>query len=97
MKKEKITVSKIAELAGVSPATVSRVLNHRSIVKESTIRQVEDAISGCESGRQGEHPVPEKYSRDLSGKRVSCKRHHEPDGERAGKSVLYGLRLQSLL
>ena len=45
MKKEKITVSKIAELAGVSPATVSRVLNHRSIVKESTIRQVEDAMS----------------------------------------------------
>lgn len=45
MKKEKVTVSKIAETAGVSPATVSRVLNHRSIVKPETIRQVEDAMA----------------------------------------------------
>lgn len=44
MKKEKITVSKIAQIAGVSPATVSRVLNHRSIVKDSTIKAVEDAM-----------------------------------------------------
>ena len=41
----KITVLQIAEEAGVSPATVSRVLNHRDIVKEGTIRQVENAMN----------------------------------------------------
>ena len=41
----KITVSQIANEAGVSPATVSRVLNHREIVKEETVRQVENAMN----------------------------------------------------
>lgn len=45
MKKEKITVSKIAQKAGVSNATVSRVLNHRSQVKKETIKQVEAAMT----------------------------------------------------
>ncbi|HHV11155.1 MAG TPA: LacI family transcriptional regulator [Clostridiales bacterium] len=40
----KITVSKIAAGAGVSPATVSRVLNHRHLVKPETIEQVENAM-----------------------------------------------------
>ncbi len=45
MKKDKITVGKIAKKAGVSPSTVSRVLNHRNIVKSETIKQVEDAMA----------------------------------------------------
>ena len=47
---KKITVSLIAEKAQVSPATVSRVLNHRELVKEPTIRKVEEAMRslGCQ-------------------------------------------------
>lgn len=45
MKKEKITVSLIAKKAGVSAATVSRVLNHRSLVKPGTIQKVEAAMT----------------------------------------------------
>ncbi|MFV0364547.1 MAG: LacI family DNA-binding transcriptional regulator [Suipraeoptans sp.] len=44
MKREKITVSKIAKEADVSPATVSRVMNHPEIVHNSTITQVEKAM-----------------------------------------------------
>ena len=44
MKKRKPTIAAIASEANVSPATVSRVINHRNLVNESTIRQVEDAM-----------------------------------------------------
>ena len=44
MKKHKPTIAAIANEANVSPATVSRVINHRNLVNESTIQQVEDAM-----------------------------------------------------
>ena len=46
---KKVTVSQIAKKAEVSSATVSRVLNHRELVKESTILRVESAMRelGC--------------------------------------------------
>lgn len=91
MKKDKITVSKIAETAGVSPATVSRVLNHRSIVKESTIKAVEDAMNtlGYPLSRETLYPVSEQplivlnipgienvfYQDVIKGARVSAKAH----------------------
>ncbi len=91
MKKEKITVSKIAETAGVSPATVSRVLNHRSIVKPETIKQVEDAMMllGCPVSREPSYNVSRQplivinipgienafYQNVLKGARVSAKAH----------------------
>ncbi len=34
MKKEKVTINTIAEEAGVSPSTVSRVLNKPNLVQE---------------------------------------------------------------
>ncbi|MDO4274553.1 MAG: LacI family DNA-binding transcriptional regulator [Eubacteriales bacterium] len=40
----KVTAAQIAEKAQVSPATVSRVLNHRELVKEFTIQKVEKAM-----------------------------------------------------
>ena len=42
---KKVTVSQIAKYAGVSPATVSRVLNHRDQVKEDTILKVKEAMN----------------------------------------------------
>ena len=44
MKQKKIRTSDIAKLAGVSPATISRVLNHRELVKSETIAMVEHAM-----------------------------------------------------
>lgn len=42
--KKKATISEIAQESNVSPATVSRVLNHRDQVKEETIQAVEQAM-----------------------------------------------------
>lgn len=60
----KITVAQIAAQAGVSPATVSRVLNHRELVKENTVRLVEDAMKllgaslpAYQSSTPEKHPV----------------------------------------
>lgn len=91
MKKEKVTVADIAEKAGVSPATVSRVLRHRDLVKKETIQQVEAAMSelGCliEKGKMSpsaEQPliilnVPELdnvfYLKVIDGALVSAKAH----------------------
>lgn len=44
MKKKKITVADLARKSGVSAATVSRVINHRELVKEETVRAVEKAM-----------------------------------------------------
>ena len=40
MKKDLPTVAQLARAAGVSPATVSRVLNHKGIVKADTYNRV---------------------------------------------------------
>lgn len=45
MPNKKPTITEIAEFAGVSKATVSRVMNHRSLVKPETVRAVEEAMS----------------------------------------------------
>lgn len=44
MSKNKATLNDVARAAGVSSATVSRVLNHRSLVNRETLRQVENAM-----------------------------------------------------
>lgn len=44
MAKNKYTTRDIAKLAGVSPATVSRVMNHREIVDEETAAKVDAAV-----------------------------------------------------
>ena len=44
MKKEKVTINTIAEEAGVSPSTVSRVLNKPNLVQEKTRSAVNAAL-----------------------------------------------------
>ena len=55
MKKSKTTILEIADQAGVSPATVSRVLNHRSLVKADTISKVEEAMRTLVQGQMFSH------------------------------------------
>lgn len=47
MKRANLPVTKIAEKAGVSPATVSRVLNHPELVNGETRDRIESAIQDC--------------------------------------------------
>lgn len=54
-----MNIRDIAKLAGVSSATVSRVINHSGYVKEETRQKVEQAI-------QGNHYVPNAAARSLS-------------------------------
>ena len=41
---KRATVEDIAKYCGVSSATVSRVVNHRELVKPQTVKLVEDAM-----------------------------------------------------
>lgn len=43
-KKQTITINDVADLASVSPMTVSRVLNNKGVVKDSTRRRVQEAM-----------------------------------------------------
>ena len=43
-KRQNITIKEVAEMAGVSQMTVSRVLNNQSLVKETTRERVHQAI-----------------------------------------------------
>ncbi|MEE2526838.1 LacI family DNA-binding transcriptional regulator [Hyphobacterium sp. HN65] len=43
-KKQKITIQDVAEMAAVSPMTVSRVLNNKGVVKEATRKRVQEAM-----------------------------------------------------
>ena len=61
MKQKKIRTSDIAKLAGVSPATISRVLNHRELVKPETVAIVERAMQ--ELGLSLPSPISEKKNR----------------------------------
>jgi LacI family repressor for deo operon, udp, cdd, tsx, nupC, and nupG len=60
----KVTAAQIAEKANVSPATVSRVLNHRELVKSSTVQSVEEAMKelgyafpGPQPSQSTENPI----------------------------------------
>lgn len=53
----KLRTADIAKKAGVSPATVSRVINHRELVRPETIKIVEKAMA--ELGYVPKYPIPE--------------------------------------
>lgn len=55
-----MTLAKVAKRAGVSTATVSRVLNNREIVKDSTLRRVLSAIETL-------NYYPNLHARSLAG------------------------------
>jgi LacI family transcriptional regulator len=60
--REAATIRDVAERAGVSVATVSRVLNGKEVVREETLRQVLDAARAL-------HYVPNVAARSLSNRR----------------------------
>lgn len=59
-----MTIKEIASIAHVSPATVSRVLNHSAPVKEETRKRIEQVIAE-------HHYLPNEFARSLSNKRSS--------------------------
>lgn len=61
---KKATVQEIAKFAGVSSSTVSRVINHRELVKSQTIKAVEDAMKalGVEVNKSSDNAP---YSRNI--------------------------------
>ena len=58
------TIKSVAELAGVSIKTVSRVINKEGTVKPDTLKRVEDAIASLRY-------TPNKAARDLASKAAS--------------------------
>lgn len=61
---KKVTVEDIAKFAGVSSATVSRVINHRELVKEQTVKAVEDAMNAL-GVNLSKGSSDDSYSRDI--------------------------------
>ena len=55
-RKQHATIREVAEMAGVSQMTVSRVLNRRESVKESTREKVEEAIQALETAIRNQFP-----------------------------------------
>ena len=80
----KITVSDIAKEAKVSPATVSRVINHRyDLVTENTVKTVHEAMKALGYDIPAENPVHEK-NRPLI-------MVHVPDGNPFYEKILQGV------
>lgn len=60
MKNSKTTVADIARQAGVSPATISRALNHPELLKPATLLKVEAAMNALGLAPEFAERVPEK-------------------------------------
>lgn len=89
---KKVTIQMLAEYTGLSPATISRVFNHSNLVKESTRRQVEEAMTAlgmppAPAAAQKETLKPtiilnipdienNYYQKIISGATVSAKAHN---------------------
>lgn len=89
---KKVTIQMLAEYTGLSPATISRAFNHSDLVKESTRRQVEEAMTAL--GMPPTPAVTQKetlkptiilnipdiennyYQKIISGATVSAKAHN---------------------
>ena len=88
---KKVTIKDLAEFTGLSPATVSRVLNNSSLVKDATKKRVEEAMNQLgmplahySEGMKDNKPIivlniPDiennYYQRVISGATVSAKAH----------------------
>lgn len=73
--KTKLRTADIAQKAGVSPATVSRVIHHRNLVKQETIAQVEKAMA--ELGYELKQPA-ESLEKDVGVILVNCPQGTNP-------------------
>ena len=62
--KESVTMKDVAQLAGVSVGTVSRVINNESGIKQSTLNKVEAAIKEL-------NYIPNAYARGMKKNQTS--------------------------
>lgn len=62
---KKATVEDIAKYCGVSSATVSRVVNHRELVKPQTVKLVEDAMQELGVSPRRNDNFTEAYKKDI--------------------------------
>ena len=62
--KESITMKDVAQLAGVSVGTVSRVINNESGIKQSTLNKVEAAVKEL-------NYIPNAYARGMKKNKTS--------------------------
>src|SRR3954454_25154627 len=66
-----MSISRVAKLAGVSTATVSRVMNRRSLVSDETVQKVQHAMK-----RAGYRPAPPAERRGPKAKLHLPLRHN---------------------
>lgn len=62
---DKVNIIEISKMTGVSPTTVSRVINHRELVKEETARLVEEAIASSGYVTKSTKPVQKKSNKNI--------------------------------
>ncbi len=70
MEKKKATIYDVAEIAGTSKATVSRVLNHPDQVQHSTRQRVYDAMKQCSFDQKRSYQMPAQ--RELPTDKTKC-------------------------
>lgn len=91
MARRRTSTSQVAQRAGVSPATVSRYLNHRELLSEATAAKVEAAIR--ELGGD-----PAAHERRASKARlcllVNCPLGHNPFYEEVVRGIIASARLR---
>lgn len=70
---KRATVEDIAKYCGVSSATVSRVVNHRELVKPQTVKLVEDAMQALGVTPRHRDNFIESYQKKHN--RAGCRAH----------------------
>ena len=89
MNNMKITITDVAEEAGVSEATVSRVINRKAVVKDSTVERVMAAIDKIGY-------FPQKAARNLASNKTYTIGVILPEiGNEFAAQILHGIEAQS--
>ena len=89
MSNKKITITDVAKEAGVSEATVSRVINHKAVVKDSTVQRVMMAIEKIGY-------FPQKAARNLASNKTYTIGVILPEiGNEFAAQILHGIEARS--